>query len=89
MSTRTIWIADKEIPEVVAFVNSASDTVRARFVEQRTCKMEHDGEIIATAMRLAVWFCSECGSPTYNDMMPFYCQYCGARVERNDDERNR
>ena len=44
------------------------------------CEMEHDGEIVATALKLSVWFCSECGSPTYNDMKPFYCQYCGAKV---------
>ena len=85
MSTSTLWIVDKRIPDTVAFVDSSSDTVRARFAEQRTCKMEHDGEIKATAMRLSVWFCSECGSPTYNDMMPFYCQYCGARVERREE----
>ena len=84
MSTSTLWIVDKRIPDTVAFVDSSSDTVRARFEERQMCKMEHDGEIKATAMRLSVWFCSECGSPTYNDMMPFYCQYCGARVEREE-----
>lgn len=43
-------------------------------------KMEYGGEVKATALKLAVWFCSECGSPTYNDVMPFYCQYCGVTI---------
>lgn len=34
---------------------------------------------------LNTFFCSECGSPVYNDMSPSYCPYCGARVvERGD-----
>lgn len=44
---------------------------------ERTCKMELDGTI---SKKLDVWFCDECGSPTYNDMMPSFCQYCGAKV---------
>lgn len=46
------------------------------------CEMEREGEIVATALKLSVWLCSECGSPTYNDMEPFYCQYCGKAVKR-------
>lgn len=40
MSTSTLWIVDKRIPDTVAFVDSSSDTVRARFEERQTCKLE-------------------------------------------------
>ena len=89
MSTRTIWIVDKDIPEVVAFVDSASDTVRARFAEQRTCKMEQIPECQYDDIA-----CSECGVELLAFSMdkegegvlvtPNYCPFCGARVERRE-----
>lgn len=65
-------------PRTVVLNDENGDYGPMRFVRERTCEMENDGEL--PARKLPVWFCSECGSPTYNDMMPFYCQYCGAKV---------
>ena len=46
-----------------------------------TCEMEYGGDITPnTAKMMGVYFCSECGSPTYNDCMPYYCMYCGKAV---------
>ena len=48
-----------------------------------TCEMEYGGDITPnTAKVMGVYFCSECGSPTYNDCMPYYCIYCGKAVKR-------
>lgn len=83
MSMRTIWIVDKDIPEVVAFVDSASDTVQARFTKHRTCKMEQ-----IPGCRYDDIACSECGVALWAFSMdkagegviatPNYCPYCGA-----------
>lgn len=45
---------------------------------ERTCTMATDSRYFRT--EVVVWFCSECGSPIYNDMKPSYCLYCGAKV---------
>lgn len=46
-----------------------------------TCSMEYGGHVPDSVKdALGVYFCSECGSPIYNDMEPEYCPYCGARV---------
>ena len=46
---------------------------------ERTCRMEYAGEV-PPSVRYSCYFCSECGSPIYNDMEPSYCPYCGAKV---------
>ena len=46
---------------------------------ERTCRMEYAGEV-PPSVRYSCYFCSECGSPIYNDMEPSYCLYCGAKV---------
>ena len=46
-----------------------------------TCAMEYGGYLPESVKgMLGVYFCSECGSPIYNDVEPAYCPYCGARV---------
>ena len=50
-----------------------------------TCEMDDAGDVPASVKdNLNTFFCSECGSPIYNDVNPSYCPYCGARVV--DDE---
>ena len=45
------------------------------------CEMEYaEHPTQSTLNALDVYFCSECGSPTYNDTKPYYCIYCGAKV---------
>ena len=46
--------------------------------EERTCHMERASGYFNT--KVITWFCSECGSPIYNDVEPSFCLYCGARV---------
>lgn len=46
--------------------------------EERTCNMERSSDYFNT--EVTTWFCSECGSPIYNDVRPSYCLYCGAKV---------
>lgn len=50
------------------------------YVPERTCRMEYAGEV-PPQIQYSCYFCSECGSPIYNDMEPSYCPYCGARLE--------
>lgn len=51
-----------------------------------TCEMEDAGDVpYSVKDSLSTFFCSECGSPIYNDMNPSYCIYCGARVVRVDE----
>lgn len=46
-----------------------------------TCEMEAAGDVPAPVKNSPeTFFCSECGSPIYNDVNPSYCLYCGARV---------
>ena len=46
-----------------------------------TCEMEAAGDVPALVKgSLETFFCSECGSPIYNDVSPSYGPYCGARV---------
>ena len=48
-----------------------------------TCGMEDAGDVPASVKdNLITFFCSECGSPIYNDINPSYCPYCGARVTK-------
>ena len=47
---------------------------------ERTCRMEYAGEV-PPSVKYSCYFCSECGSPIYNDMEPSYCLYCGAKVK--------
>lgn len=47
------------------------------------CEMEYGGDVTEDTKRvLGVYFCSECGSPNYNDCMPYFCIYCGKAVKR-------
>ena len=49
-----------------------------------TCSMEYGGQVPDSVKdALGVYFCSECGSPIYNDIEPEYCPYCGARVTKS------
>ena len=51
-----------------------------------TCEMEAAGDVPALVKgSLETFFCSECGSPIYNDVNPSYCLYCGHRVVSDDD----
>ena len=62
-----------------------ADTMRyggSAFKRERTCRFENAGEL-PEIVHPTVWFCSECGSPIYNDIEPEHCIYCGARVERD------
>jgi rubrerythrin len=46
-----------------------------------TCEIEDAGDVPASVKdNLSTFFCSECGSPIYNDVSPSYCPYCGHRV---------
>lgn len=52
-----------------------------------TCEMEVAGDVPDVVKKnLTTWFCSECGSPIYNDMSPSYCPYCGARMVSDDEQ---
>lgn len=52
------------------------------------CHMEYGGHVPDSVKdALGVYFCSECGSPIYNDMEPTYCPNCGARVVSSDDNQ--
>lgn len=52
------------------------------------CKMEYGGDVTEDTKRvLGVYFCSDCGSPNYNDCMPYHCIYCGKAVKANQDTR--
>ena len=54
-----------------------------------TCAMEYGGYLPESVKgMLGVYFCSECGSPIYNDVEPAYCPYCGARVVSGDGTRD-
>lgn len=46
--------------------------------EERTCNMKRSSDYFNA--EVTTWFCSECGSPIYNDVRPSYCLYCGAKV---------
>lgn len=75
MSTLTYWLNADEIPEVVCFVDNASDHVRARFTRERTCHNTWDVELTGR-LRFA---CSECGSVSL-EIAARYCPICGAAV---------
>lgn len=64
-------------PNVLTHVDIISEYERI----DQVCEMEDAGEVPESALKnLTTWFCSECGSPIYNDVKPAYCPHCGARV---------
>ena len=69
---------------VVAFPSDAVS--RLADLIDPTCEMEAAGDVPALVKgSLKTFFCSECGSPIYNDVNPSYCLYCGHRVVSDDD----
>ena len=63
--------------------NVDPEQVIAATLGNGTCEMEYGGDITPdTARVMGVYFCSECGSPIYNDYMPYFCSYCGKAVKR-------
>lgn len=78
LNKTTNIIAINEITSYQDFFNRLADLI------DPTCKIENAGEVPLTKELLTTWFCSECGSPIYNDMQPSYCIYCGARVVRDE-----
>ena len=72
---------------IIGTSNPTRPTLYSRLADliDPTCKMEAAGDVPALVKdNLGTFFCSECGSPIYNDSNPSYCLYCGARVV--DDE---
>lgn len=63
-----------EWPEFVDVGHEGSSDGR-RYLPQRTCQMEQSSGYFRT--EVMTWFCSECGSPIYNDVEPSFCPYCG------------
>ena len=72
MSTHTLWVVDKKTPDVVLFVDSASDKVRARFIQVLFCK-----DVSVNPLRFE---CSACGGVS-NEIAPNYCPCCGSKVK--------
>ena len=68
------WLLKPTVDEAVAAWNRRAE---------RTCCMEYAGEV-PPQIKYSCYFCSECGSPIYNDMEPSYCLYCGAKVVDDD-----
>ncbi|WP_298578737.1 hypothetical protein [uncultured Olegusella sp.] len=76
------WAAfnDAQEHDNIALNNRLADLI------DPTCEIEPAGKVPKkVADNLNTWLCSECGSPIYNDMMPTYCPYCGARVVNADE----
>ena len=83
--TRHIAATAGEGKDGMLYVQSIVALTPAQAVEATlgtgTCQMEYANEVpYAVLNSLGTFFCSECGSPTYNDMTPTYCPYCGAKV---------
>lgn len=83
--TSSVWFdgqlryEDKVYGTVIAF-DSADIRSLADLIDP-TCGMEAAGGVPAPVKdSLETFFCSECGSPIYNDVNPSYCLYCGHRV---------
>lgn len=72
MSTHTLWVVDKKIPDAILFVDSSSDKVRTRFEEVLFCR-----DVSANPLRFE---CSACGGVS-NEIAPIYCPCCGSKVE--------
>ena len=53
-----------------------------------TCNLEEVRGRIPDALldNLTTWFCSECGSPMFNDVPPSFCPFCGARFVEESGE---
>lgn len=76
---RTLGLEDRAYGTVIAF-DSADIRSLADLIDP-TCEMEAAGGVPAPVRdSLETFFCSECGSPIYNDVNPSYCLYCGHRV---------
>lgn len=76
---RAIGLEYKVYGTVVAF--TSADVQDLADLIDPTCELEDAGDVPASVKdNLITFFCSECGSPVYNDMTPSYCPYCGARV---------
>ena len=68
---------------VLATFRTTPEQAIAATLGSGTCSMEYGDAVTEDTKRvLDVYFCSECGSPTYNDCMPYYCIYCGKAVKR-------
>lgn len=63
-----------EIPEYYEYIELDATI----YTPRKTCAMEYGETYKVKECR--VWFCSECGSPIYNDIKPYYCLYCGCKV---------
>ena len=79
------WRFGDVIDDSYVFYNSVLS--RLADLIDPTCAMEYGGYLPESVKgMLGVYFCSECGSPIYNDVEPAYCPYCGARVVSGDDK---
>lgn len=80
------WDMCRRIKSVTkADIANSARSVLADLIDP-TCAMEYSGYLPESVKgMLGVYFCSECGSPIYNDVEPSYCPYCGARVVSHDD----
>ena len=83
----TVWITKVCALSMLDDIDAAFEAGHSRAVEygkkigRGTCQMEYaERPTQSTLDAMGVYFCSECGSPTYNDCMPRYCIYCGAEV---------
>lgn len=80
----TVWCRG-EFNEVVRPTSEAELLAMVADLIDPTCEMDDAGDVPASVKdNLNTFFCSECGSPVYNDMSPSYCPYCGARVVSDD-----
>ena len=80
-----LWYVEKAVFNDIRIRESGRVFARLADLIDPTCKVENAGEVPLAKESLTTWFCSECGSPIYNDMQPSYCIYCGARVVSDDD----
>lgn len=73
----------RQFEQYSAYTPMHTTTTASVTLGSGTCSMEYGGDVTDSTKRvLGVYFCSECGSPTYNDCMPYYCMYCGKAVKR-------
>lgn len=92
MSTSTMWCEIDELPDVVCFVRSSSDSVIARFVEERRCVPHGKWKPISNTQETRVMYC-DCGERLCTDerghgafpytrlaKMPRFCPECGCRL---------
>lgn len=83
----TVWGRDNRGDVIRPTSEAELLSMLADLIDLPTCSMEYGGHVPDLAEdALGVYFCSECGSPIYNDMEPTYCPYCGAMVTEKEDE---